>query len=213
MKREPGTSTTNSEMGSDHWRNTLLARIKHIGEALRKPDLLVNEQTTMLWGESLYDASNELLDGFAITTTDNSDKGAEMMRKRIGQIVLGTAEDGESPFTIYDNDSVLDDIMDIVIEFANQSKVTVNQSELHNEITNVHEAMEGRYELDGSDLYNIHALLCKLQFSSQQRVVTDEEIAEMCHNSKIINDSLNYTEGYRAGFIKGAEAVRNKLTP
>ena len=30
-------------------------------------------------------------------------------------------------------------------------------------IAKVHEAMEGRYDLTGEDLYNIHYLLCKLQ--------------------------------------------------
>ena len=35
--------------------------------------------------------------------------------------------------------------------------------EVNNEITNVHEHMEGRYQLDGSDLFNIHHLLCRFQ--------------------------------------------------
>jgi hypothetical protein len=35
--------------------------------------------------------------------------------------------------------------------------------ELHEAIAKVHEAMEGRYELDGFDLHHIHGLLCEQQ--------------------------------------------------
>jgi hypothetical protein len=35
--------------------------------------------------------------------------------------------------------------------------------ELDEIIANVHEALEGRYELSGYDLYMIHGFLCELQ--------------------------------------------------
>ena len=35
--------------------------------------------------------------------------------------------------------------------------------ELHEAIAKVHEAMEGRYDLDGGDLYDIHGILCEMQ--------------------------------------------------
>lgn len=57
--------------------------------------------------------------------------------------------------------------------------------ELHEAIAAVHEAMEGRYNLTGQDLYNIHHFLCEhQQFEKHARPgwLTDK----VCTEAKII---------------------------
>jgi hypothetical protein len=129
-----------------------------------------------------------------ITRTENN-MWAEELRKRIGQIVLGTAEDGESQFTIYDNDSVLDDIMDIVTAFTNQRK-EVNQDELHNLIINVHEAMEGRYELDGFDLHSKHGAVLRLPITdgNMKRLPYKQIVNTINRMDKVVTQYLNYLD-------------------
>ena len=70
-------TSTNSKMGSAHWYNTLMGRIKRIGEYLK--DKTPNEDTLRSWGETLYNVSQELIDGFdtinVTPSTPNENKG------------------------------------------------------------------------------------------------------------------------------------------
>lgn len=63
MENSEITSSTNSEMGSSHWYRTLIARNKHIGEYL-KSGKIPSQELLIIWGENLYEASNELLYGY-----------------------------------------------------------------------------------------------------------------------------------------------------
>lgn len=55
------TTSTNSPIGSHHWYNTLVCRIRRIGEYMyAKPD---SDTHTQEWGKVIYDSCNELLTG------------------------------------------------------------------------------------------------------------------------------------------------------
>lgn len=48
--------------------------------------------------------------------------------------------------------------------------------ELHEAIAKVHGALEGRYNLDGYDLHEIHGLLCEMQQSKKVCPFCKEEM-------------------------------------
>jgi hypothetical protein len=52
---------TNSEIGSSHWFVTLVAKCKHIGEFMK--DRQITDEQRQVWGEEIYNACSELLDG------------------------------------------------------------------------------------------------------------------------------------------------------
>jgi hypothetical protein len=55
-------SSTNSEIGSQHWYYTLVGDIKHIGEYIR--DHEVKGSLYQVWGDDLYNKAKELLEGY-----------------------------------------------------------------------------------------------------------------------------------------------------
>ena len=61
---EERRSSTNSEIGSSHWFNTLMGRHLHIGELLKKDNHGVDLATQNIWMEDLYETSKELIRGF-----------------------------------------------------------------------------------------------------------------------------------------------------
>jgi hypothetical protein len=62
--KEP-ISTTNSALGSYHWFHTLIARMKHIGEFIKKHDN-IDPSLLKAWGEELRRCSDELASGFSL---------------------------------------------------------------------------------------------------------------------------------------------------
>jgi hypothetical protein len=58
--------------------------------------------------------------------------------------------------------------------------------ELHEAITKVHESLEGRYDLNGYDLHEIHGLLCDMQNSNMNYIVVNIGCIECGVSSNIV---------------------------
>lgn len=71
-------SSTNSNMGSTHWLNTLLGRILHNGEYIvnnyDSPNL--TKERLLIMGETVYNAAKELIEGKDLINEDNPTKSS-----------------------------------------------------------------------------------------------------------------------------------------
>jgi hypothetical protein len=56
------SNLTNSEIGSQHWYNTLLAKIESFGRYMRMHRLTPQQEAT--WGKMMIDYSKELIDNY-----------------------------------------------------------------------------------------------------------------------------------------------------
>lgn len=58
---------TNSEIGSIHWRNTILANALHIGEYLKEKGIDgIGSDTLKQWGKDLFDRTQEMITHYDI---------------------------------------------------------------------------------------------------------------------------------------------------
>lgn len=78
-------SSTNSKMGSRHWYNTLVGRIRRTGEFLSKHDPPNNEYIRE-WGRQMEEDAIELINGF---NQINKPSMQEKIIKHIPVMVLG----------------------------------------------------------------------------------------------------------------------------
>lgn len=60
---EERRTTTNSEIGSPHWFNTLIARHKHFGEFIKNNPNEFSERAVLM-GKDIFESSKELIRGF-----------------------------------------------------------------------------------------------------------------------------------------------------
>jgi predicted nuclease with TOPRIM domain len=64
---------SNSQIGSYHWFVTLMAVVKHTGEYLREHGSSgVNQDQLKIWGQSLFERSNEIIEWFKANNIDSA---------------------------------------------------------------------------------------------------------------------------------------------
>ena len=80
-------SSTNSELGSHHNINTLIARIKHIGEYIKDNPEKITSERIKTGGGNIYDAIIELQEAIQVIRGNKDDN--EKLVNRIKELVYG----------------------------------------------------------------------------------------------------------------------------
>ncbi len=86
--------------------------------------------------------------------------------------------------------------------------------ELSEIIAKVHESIEGRYDLDGLDLHNIQALLCKLQYpvsNDKQSEELQKEVEGLNIDIAVLKDDLRVTENVKQSYLAALEKSKLEI--